>query len=149
MFTMNVMEINASRDAVFRLAAEVDRWPEILPHYRWVKKWQVDGHIITEMAAKRDFILLKWLSIQEVDAERCVIRYRHIGGATTGMDVEWLFLENGPKVTAVVIHEWHPTWWLPAAIRRGITFLIGELFIRVVADRTLRHIKRQAELQAL
>lgn len=146
MLTLNTMEIKASRDVVFELAANVARWPELLPHYRWVKTSQDEnGRVLVEMAARRGFIPVWWRSIQEVDAEKRVVRYKHIGGATTGMDVEWMFLVNGPKVTAVIVHEWHPRWRLPSLVNRGLAFLAGELFIKVVADRTLRHIKRHAE----
>jgi hypothetical protein len=28
--------VQATPDACFRVAADVERWPDILPHYRWV-----------------------------------------------------------------------------------------------------------------
>ena len=147
MFTTNVMRIHAGLDHVFRLAADVLRWPHILPHYRWVRvRRDEQQRVIVEMSARRDFIPVRWLSIQEVDPERRVIRYKHIGGATRGMDVEWSFVEDGGEVTATILHRWDPPWPVPWIIRRSLAYLAGELFVRVIADRTLLHIKRQAEL---
>lgn len=146
MLTRNVLTIEAEAETVFNLAADVLRWPQILPHYRWVKVQRDDQQrVVVEMAARRDFIPVKWVSIQEVDAGRRVIRYKHIGGATKGMDVEWSFIERDGKVTAVILHEWDPPWPLPALLRRPLAHLAGELFVKAIADRTLQHIKLHAE----
>lgn len=147
MLTTNKKGMDASIDRVFRLAADVQRWPDILPHYRWVRlRRDENDRTIVEMAARRDFIPIKWLSIQTIDLARRLIRYKHIGGVTRGMDVEWCFVDEGDKVTAIIVHEWDPPWPLPMFIRRSIAFLAGELFIKVVADRTLQQIKHHAEL---
>jgi len=148
--TTNRLTISAEADTVFRLAADVLRWPQILPHYRWVKVQRDDQQrVVVEMAARRDFIPVRWVSIQEVDAERRVIRYKHIGGATKGMDVEWSFIERDGKVTAVIVHEWDPPWPLPKLLRRPLAHLAGELFVKAIADRTLHYIKLHAEQETV
>ncbi len=150
MLTTNKLTINAEAETVFRLAADVLRWPQILPHYRWVKLQRDDQQrVVVEMAARRDFIPVKWLSIQDVDPKHRVIRYKHIGGVTTGMDVEWSIIEEDGKVTAVILHEWDPPWPLPSLLRRLLAHLTGEVFVRAIADRTLHHIKRQAEKEVV
>ena len=37
MITHNEIVMNASQDRCFQVAADVERWPEILSHYRWVR----------------------------------------------------------------------------------------------------------------
>ena len=41
---------------VFRAASDVERWPELLPHYRWVRllERRPDGGVV-EMSANRPF----------------------------------------------------------------------------------------------
>jgi len=37
MRTVDEGRARAPADLCFRVAADVERWPEILPHYRWVR----------------------------------------------------------------------------------------------------------------
>ncbi|MGH7568687.1 MAG: SRPBCC family protein, partial [Gemmatimonadales bacterium] len=37
MRTVDRIRIHAPLERVFALAQDVERWPEILPHYRWVR----------------------------------------------------------------------------------------------------------------
>ncbi|HEX8244209.1 MAG TPA: SRPBCC family protein, partial [Longimicrobium sp.] len=54
--------VAAPADAVWRLVADVERWPEWLPHYRWVRFQRKDGFGtgLVEMAARRWFGPLPW-----------------------------------------------------------------------------------------
>src|SRR6266568_1199386 len=53
MNTSNRIQISAPFERLFSLAADIARWPEILPHYRWVKILERrDGLITAEMAAR-------------------------------------------------------------------------------------------------
>jgi hypothetical protein len=36
MNTANTVVMHGSLDAIVKLAVETERWPEILPHYRWL-----------------------------------------------------------------------------------------------------------------
>ena len=155
MHTIDEIRIAAPVAACFQAAADVERWPEILPHYRWVRFQRRDafGRGLVEMAARRGFGPLAypvwWVSEMTIDESRPVVLYRHVDGITTGMDVEWSFHEEGPLSTHVrIVHAWKegPRWPLPAGARRTIAgAIIGPVFIHHVASRTLLGIKRAVE----
>lgn len=155
MYTIDEIDVNASVDACFQTGADVERWPEILPHYRWVRFQRKDGFGTgrIEMAARRDFGPLAypvwWVSEMSVDPDRPVVLYRHVDGVTTGMDVEWSFHDLGDGATRVrIMHDWPPgpAWSLPGFARRAIgSRVIGPVFIHHVASRTLLGVKRHAE----
>ena len=101
-------------ERIVALAADVERWPVILPHYRWVTLLDGGGDRKTvEMAARRGRIPVKWRAIQESierDDDPPIICFRHIGGVTKGMDVAWTFRlqtrrghgPNRPRLCAAV-----------------------------------------------
>src|SRR2546421_8898128 len=97
MRTVDQIAIGAPLDRVFQIASDVERWPEILSHYRWVRF--LDRHAsggTVAMAAWRPFGPLRypvwWVSEMTVDPTAGEIRYRHVRGITTGMDVVWRFV---------------------------------------------------------
>lgn len=155
MYTVDETVMDAPVEACFRTAADVERWPEWLPHYRWVRFLRKDrfatGHV--EMAARRAFGPLSWpvwwASEMHVDEARPAVIYRHVAGITTGMDVVWSFEDVGDGRTYVrIVHEWDegPRWPLPGFLRRWIgNAIIGPVFIHHVASRTLAGIRRAAE----
>ncbi len=155
MHTVNETEIAAPSELCFQLAADVERWPELLPHYRRVGFRRPDGFGagLVEMAARRDFGPLPypvwWVSEMTSDPAVHVIRYRHVAGVTTGMEVEWSFhtlAHGGTRVR--VVHDWElgPAWPLPGIARRKVAeWIIGPFFIHHVAGRTLAGVKREAE----
>ena len=155
MYTVDEITMNAPVEACFRAGADVERWPEILPHYRWVRFQRKDGFGTgrVEMAARRDFgpapYPVWWVSEMHLDEQRPAVIYRHVAGITTGMDVEWTFEADTPARTRVrIMHAWEggPRWPLPGAARSAIADLvIGPVFIHHVATRTLRGIKRHVE----
>lgn len=152
MRTLDRIAVAAPIEVVFRTAAEVERWPEFLGHYRWVRvlEQRARGGIV-EMAAWRPFGVLRyptwWVSEMEVLPERHEVRYRHIDGITRGMDVVWRMERNGSVVEASIVHEWRgPSW--PLIGRPAADWIIGPVFIRGVASRTLAGVKREAESHA-
>jgi ribosome-associated toxin RatA of RatAB toxin-antitoxin module len=155
MYMVDEIEIRAALEPCFRAAADVERWPEILPHYRWVRFLRKDGfgRGRVEMAARRNFGPLAypvwWVSEMETDEDRPVVLYRHIAGVTTEMDVEWSFEELGSGSTGVrILHAWRegPGWPLPLPVRRVISSaIIGPVFIHHVASRTLRGVRDHVE----
>jgi ribosome-associated toxin RatA of RatAB toxin-antitoxin module len=145
--TLNTRVIAADPDLVFSLAANVTDWPEILPHYRYVRVLAGTDHRRTvAMGAARSGVPVRWTAIQEVNHSRLEILYRHVGGVTTGMDVVWTIepLEAGARAT--ITHRLRPErWWL----RYGLTqWIVGTLFVMNIADRTLAGIGRHAELES-
>ncbi len=155
MVTQNEILMAAPLEVCLRAAADVERWPDVLPHYRWVRFQRKDGFASgrVEMAARRWFGPLPypvwWVSEMRLDSERPAVEYRHVAGITTGMDVIWSFEAAGNSATRVrIIHEWDsgPAWPLPRTLRRFIAnTIIGPVFIHHVAARTRAGIRRKAE----
>ncbi|MBI4541547.1 MAG: SRPBCC family protein [Gemmatimonadetes bacterium] len=135
--------------AVFEAARSVERWPEWLPHYRWVRflERRGDGGVV-EMAAWRPFGFLRyptwWVSEMLVEAERPRIRYRHLRGVTRGMDVAWDFAGDGAAVAVTVTHRWDGPAW-PLIRTPAANLVIGPLFVHGIAQRTLAGIARHVE----
>lgn len=131
----------------YRLAVQVDRWPLLLPHYRWVRFHQgspEDGGLV-EMAAWRAFGRLPWpiwwMSQMSVDPEARTIRYTHVAGVTEGMEVLWQVEPAGSGSRVTIHHQWekgpHFCGPLAPAVGRGV---VGPLFVHHVAGQTLRHL---------
>src|SRR6266850_6854446 len=116
MHTVDRVHMRASLERVFTAASAVERWPAILPHYRWVRR--LEGNLV-EMAAWRPFGPLKyptwWVSEMTVDRAAGEIRYRHVRGITRGMEVVWTLMEVGGGreggVDVEIVHTWvGPRW---------------------------------------
>ena len=149
MVTIDGVAIRAPVDRVLDLATDVERWPDILAHYRWVRFLERrNGGGTVEMAAWRPFGLVRyptwWVSEMTVDRRARVIRYRHVRGITRRMNVAWRLVDAPGGVDVTIVHEWAgPAWPLigPLAAR----LVIGPVFIHGIASRTLAGIKQEAE----
>jgi hypothetical protein len=135
---------------VFAYAAEVERWPVILPHYRAVEILEAGetGRLV-RMHCVRDFGPLdwpcKWRAIQEILPDEGRITYRHVGGPTRGMEVEWI-LEEGPDgVQTTIIHDLVSR--LPLVGKFYADRIVGPLFVHAIAGRTLETIKGLVEAE--
>ena len=150
MRTVDTIDIAAPIEPVFAAAADVERWPNILSHYRWVRisDRPADGPAIVEMAANRPFGPLNWptwwRSRMWVDPERFEVRYRHIGGITKGMDVAWRLTPTPGGTHIDLIHDWTGPAW-PLIRRPAAEWVIGPIFVHGIASRTLAGIKRAVE----
>ena len=142
MRTANSVEMAAELDRIVALAADIERWPVILPHYRRVTLLEGGGDRKTiEMAARRDRIPVRWRAIQTIEREGAtpVIRFHHIGGVTKGMDVAWTFRPNAEGVVVTIDHEFDPPWPLIGGF--AADRVIGPQFVEKIAGRTLATIK--------
>jgi len=149
MITVDERRVAAPLEQVFARAADVEQWPAILPHYRYVRMQErrPDGGIV-EMSANRPFGPLNWptwwASEMWIDPARHEVRYHHIRGITRGMDVVWRLVPDGDGTHVSIVHEWQgPAWPLlryPAA-----EWVIGPVFVHGIASRTLLGIARAAE----
>lgn len=155
MYTVDEIVMKAPPAVCFRAAADVEGWPDVLPHYRWVRFQRRDdfGKGRVEMAARRDFGPLSypvwWVSEMHIENAAPAVIYHHVDGITTGMDVVWSFeaLDDGTTKVSIV-HAWEegPAWPLPGFLRRLIAdVVIGPIFIRHVANRTLKGIGEKVE----
>jgi hypothetical protein len=149
MRTVDTAWISAPPERVFRHASEVEGWPAILPHYRWVRMLERrgDGGIV-EMAAYRPFGPLRWptwwKSEMWLAPERGEVRYHHVAGITRGMDVVWRVEPERGGSRTTIVHEWKgPSW--PAIGGLAATVVIGPVFVSGIASRTLAGIRRAAE----
>jgi ribosome-associated toxin RatA of RatAB toxin-antitoxin module len=152
MRTVDVGDVRAPMQVMFEVAADVARWPEHLPHYRYVKfRARQDGGGIVEMSANRPFGPFDWptwwvslMGVQQRQDGTPAIRFRHIEGITTGMEVEWSFapVTGGTRVT--VLHLWNgPSWPVMSGI--AARAVIGPLFVHGIASRTLAGLALAAE----
>jgi len=149
MRTVDERHIAAPPERVFQAASDVERWPAILGHYRWVRMLapRADGGVV-EMSANRPFGPLNWptwwVSEMWIDPARREVRYRHIRGITRGMDVVWTIRPDGDGTHATIVHEWSGPAW-PLIRRPAAEWVIGPVFIHGIASRTLAGIARSCE----
>jgi len=144
--------IRAPIERIFDAAANVEQWPRILPHYRWVRildRRDGAGGGTVEMAAWRPFGVARyptwWVSDMTVDRPAREIRYRHVRGITRGMDVLWRLEPRSDGVSVTIVHEWAgPAWPLIGSLAARL--VIGPVFIHGIARRTLAGIKRFSEV---
>jgi ribosome-associated toxin RatA of RatAB toxin-antitoxin module len=144
MHTDTTIHIEAPLEPIFRLAAEIEHWPERLPHYRRVTVLETDGQRRrVEMAARRGLIPVKWQAVQEVMDDGPYITYLHVRGPTTGMEVVWSFEPEGEGHLVRIVHDLTMRWPLiggPVA-----DLIVGPHFVDPIAGLTLRTVKRLAE----
>jgi hypothetical protein len=140
----------------FQVAADVERWPTILPHYRWVRFHRRDdfGKGLVEMSAWRDFPAglrypTWWLSDMRADPAEPAVYYKHVRGITRGMNVKWSFEARPDGHTFVrIVHEWAgPSWPLLGGIAANL--VIGPHFVSAIAQRTLAGVGAEAERRAV
>jgi aromatase len=153
MLTIDEDVANAPSDICFEVAADVERWPEILPHYRWVRFHDKEGFArgVVEMAAWRNFPGLPyptwWVSEMKGSPETGEVRYRHVDGITRGMDVLWTVTEEEDRTRLRIVHEWDgPRWSLVGSAAANL--VIGPWFISHIAGRTLAGVVAEAERRA-
>jgi hypothetical protein len=146
MHSETTIDIQGPLSRVVALAADVERWPEILPHYRWVTLLDGGGdRKVVEMAARRGRIPVRWRAVQEIDRSGTtpVIAYRHIWGITRGMDVAWTFAETADGLHVAIRHDFRPPW--PVVGNTIADRIIGPHFVEAIAGQTLGTIKRIVE----
>ena len=142
------IEVGAPADLVFELARNVERWPDLLPHYRRVRvrERHADGAVTAEMLAVRAVvpvlgfgIPVAWRSRTWSERASRRLRFVHQGGATDGMDVTWRIEPTPTGCTVAIEHDFRPRsrFW-------GV--LVNRFFVRPIATRTLATFKAIAEV---
>jgi ribosome-associated toxin RatA of RatAB toxin-antitoxin module len=154
MTTVDERLVHAPLERIFTLAAEVERWPALLSHYRYVRltERRADGGGLVEMSAFRPFGVLQWptwwRSLMRVYPPGGnlppSIRYTHIGGVTKGMDVEWTFQATSDGTHVRIVHVWDGPA-VPAVGATAATVVIGPVFVHGIASRTLEGLATHAE----
>lgn len=156
MITVDRRTVRAGMEKIFALARDVERWPDLLPHYSRVRfiSRTADGGGVVEMAAVRPFGLFDWptswtseMQVSPPEAAAPWIRYRHVRGITRRMEVLWAFRPVPPDTLVTILHMWNgPPWPVigDVAARR----VIGPVFVHGIASRTLAGLARTAEQTA-
>ena len=148
--TVDELLVRAPVAVIFELARDVERWPDHLPHYRFVRfrARAVDGGGLVEMSANRPFGPLDWptwwMSEMQVSDAVPNVRFRHVGGITTRMDVEWSFTPAAEGTLVRIVHVWDGPGW-PVIGRFAATAVIGPIFVHGIASRTLAGLGAEAE----
>lgn len=154
MTTVDERLVDAPLGRIFDLAADVERWPALLPHYRFVRfvDRRSDGGGVVDMSANRPFGLVQWptwwqsrMAVHSPGGPRApAIRYTHIAGVTSGMQVEWTFEESSGSTRVRIVHLWDGPP-VPVAGALAATLVIGPVFVHGIASRTLAGLADVAE----
>jgi ribosome-associated toxin RatA of RatAB toxin-antitoxin module len=142
----NSMIMHAPRDLIFETAANLELWPTILPHYRYIRYLERSPERnVVIMAARRSGIPIAWTSEEIIDRRRMEVRFHHLKAFTKGMDVVWTFRETAGGVLVEIRHDmvFRIPWLAPLAEP-----IIGNFFIHHVANKTLLCMKAYVEAQA-
>ena len=151
MTIIDEQHVRAPADLCFEVAADVERWPSILPHYRWVrfrdKKGFGTGTV--EMSAYRQFPAglnypTWWVSQMRADAVEHAVYYTHVEGITRGMDVKWELQPRGSETFIRLFHTWDGPAW-PLIRTAAAKLVILPHFVSAIAQRTLAGVAREAE----
>ncbi len=145
MHTGNSIVIRAPREQIFETAANLELWPKILPHYRYIHyiERNVNRNVVV-MAATRSGIPISWTSEEIVDRENFEIHFNHLKAWTKGMHVVWTFKETPNGVLVEILHDLQFRIRPLAPIADQI---IGRFFIHNVANKTLHCMKAYLESQ--
>jgi ribosome-associated toxin RatA of RatAB toxin-antitoxin module len=149
MRTVDRLQMNAPVERVFDAAMDVEQWPALLGHYRWVRMLErhADGGLV-EMAAWRPFGRFRyptwWVSQMWVDRGSRAVHYRHVRGITTGMEVVWRLEPSAGGTQVTIVHQWSGPRW-PLIGPAVASLVIGPVFIHGIASRTLAGIARHVE----
>lgn len=146
MQTGNSIIIQAARETIFETAADLEGWPRILPHYRYIHFLERGPETsVVEMAATRSGIPISWTSEFRVDRARMELHFLHLKAFTRGMRVVWTFKETPAGVLVEIMHALR---FRIAALAPAAEPIIGGFFIHHVANQTLRAMKAHLEAPA-
>ncbi len=148
MHTLNAIEIHGEPDTVlarlFALVSDLEDWPRLLPHYRCLTVTEkTTTRKIASFGASRDGFPVKWRAEQELFPHEDRITFRHIGGVSKGMWVEWRLEKRPDGVRAVILHEL--TYPVPVLGPLFAEYVVGKLFVSPIANKTLRCFKALIE----
>jgi ribosome-associated toxin RatA of RatAB toxin-antitoxin module len=140
------IDVDAPPRLVFDLARDIERWPDLLPHYVNVAAHpNGDGSVTARMVAVRSLVPaiglgvpVAWRARAWAEEDVLRLRFRHLGGATAGMDVTWRIVAAGTGCRVSIEHDFRsslPLW----------SVLVDRVFVRAIAGRTLATFRSIAE----
>lgn len=141
--TGNSIHIRAPREKIFDLVSNLDRWPELLPHYRYIRTLEpTDKGNIVQMSATRSGIPLTWVSEYWADKRALELHFLHLRKWTKGMKVVWTLTPTRDGTRVEIIHDLKFRIPLLAWLAEPI---ISGFFIENVANKTLATFKAHLE----
>src|SRR5882757_5799523 len=131
MHKTNSLLMRAPKMSIFETAANLELWPKILPHYRYIRYLErhPDRNLVV-MAATRSGIPVTWTSEQIIDREKLEVHFHHLKAWTKGMHVVWTFQETSDGVRVEIVHDMNFRIPVLAPIFDPV---IGDFFIHNVA----------------
>jgi len=146
MHKTNSIVMRAPKMSIFETAADLELWPKILPHYRYIRYLErnSDRNLVV-MAATRSGIPISWTSEQIIDRDHLEVRFHHLKALTKGMRVIWTFDETPEGVLVKIAHDlkFRVKVLAPLADKT-----IGDFFVSNIANKTLRCMKAYVEARA-
>ena len=137
MHTTSSIVMRVPKERIFETAADLSRWPEFLPHYRYIHYYEKSpARNIVKMAATRSGIPIAWTSEEIIDRDKLEVRFRHLKAFTKGMEVVWKFSETEEGVLVEIVH----------GSGAGVLAHHEEFFIENIANKTLRCMKEHLEI---
>ena len=135
--------MNVPRERVFAAVQDLARWPELLPHYRYVRTLgSGEKGSIVQMAAIRSGIPISWVSEYWTDPRALTLHFRHLRQWTKGMKVVWTLTPTRDGTRVEIVHDLRfrvpSLGWLAEPI-------IGGFFVEPIANQTLATFKALLE----
>ena len=146
MHKLNSIIMRAPRISIFETAANLDLWPKILPHYRYIRYLERGSNRnVVVMAAMRSGIPISWTSEQIIDRDKFEIHFHHLKAWTKGMRVVWTFSDTADGVLVTISHDLR--FRIPV-LAPLVDPIVGDFFIHNVANKTLRCMKAYMEARS-
>jgi ribosome-associated toxin RatA of RatAB toxin-antitoxin module len=138
--------MQAPKMMIFETAANLELWPKILPHYRYIRFLERGRERnLVIMAATRSGIPISWTSEQIIDRDKFEIHFHHLKAWTKGMRVVWTFQEVPAGVLVEIKHDLAFRVKILAPVA---DMVIGDFFIHHIANKTLHCMKSYVEKNA-
>lgn len=161
MHTTIGIDIAAPPEIVYRVARDVTRWERILPHYHRsrVVRREADGVVVCDFVARRALVPVLGLGLPVTWRSRTWhepatrrLRFLHVGGATTGMDVTWTIEPTSTGTRVEIGHTFRRTLPIPVIGpmlgAEAFPAFVDRFFTRPIAGRTLATIRALSEALA-
>jgi ribosome-associated toxin RatA of RatAB toxin-antitoxin module len=141
--TGNFIHIRAPREKIFALVSDLNRWPELLSHYRYVRTLGTNERgSIVQMAASRSGIPISWVSEYRADGHALELHFEHLRKWTKGMKVVWTLTPTRDGTRVEIIHDLK--FRIPFLAWLAEPIICG-FFIENIANKTLAAFKTHLE----
>ncbi|MEW6102711.1 MAG: SRPBCC family protein [bacterium] len=134
----NRIVVNSTRDKVFSLVSDFEAWPSFIPAYKEVKIVErKENKMIIERKGEIKGKQVFWRSEVEIFPQN-LIKAKQTKGPIPNMEIIWQFEEKEKKTEIVLIHKFRHKILI-------IGDLIAGIFVKKMADETLKAIKKRVE----